>query len=63
LFQRNPHFFADKMAISQQHLVGGNIGNSKTRQNVIKVPGAFAVPKNENVNPAWGWRGTIRPAQ
>src|ERR1700733_5477042 len=40
------------MAISQQHLAGGNIGNSKTRQNVIKVPGAFAVPKNKNVNPA-----------
>jgi hypothetical protein len=63
LFPRNLDFFADKMAFSQQHLVGGNIGNSKTRQKVITVPGAFAVPKNKNVNPGWGWRGMILPTR
>jgi hypothetical protein len=52
LFPRNLDFFADKMAFSQQHLVGGNIANSKTRQKVIKVPCAFAAPKNKKVNPA-----------
>jgi hypothetical protein len=47
LFPRNLDFFAEKMAFSQQDLVGGNIGNSKTRQKVIIVPGAFAAPKTK----------------